>query len=92
MTPRPRLPIAASLTLGLVALAFAQAPASVATLPGMPPVVDPSNLYSETAAGKLSPAVAGDLPRVYVPNLRSNDVYGVRSTSGSAARGPVLGP
>ncbi len=46
--------------------AFAQAPASVATLPGMPPVVDLSNLYSETAAGKLSPAVAGDLPRVYV--------------------------
>ena len=41
------------------------------TVPGMPPVVDPANLYSETAAGKLSPAVAGDLPRVYVPNLQS---------------------
>ena len=41
----------------------------------MPPVVDPANLYSETAAGKLSPAVAGDLPRVYVPNVKSNDVY-----------------
>jgi YVTN family beta-propeller protein len=49
--------------------------AAIATVPGMPPVVDPSNLYSETTAGKLSAAVAGDLPRVYVPHLKSNDVY-----------------
>ncbi len=34
-----------------------------------------ANLYSETTAGKLSPAVAGDLPRVYVPHVKSNDVY-----------------
>jgi DNA-binding beta-propeller fold protein YncE len=46
-----------------------------ATLPGMPPVVDPANLYSETAAGKLSPVLAGDLERIYVPNLRGNDVW-----------------
>ena len=44
-------------------------------LPGMPPVVDPTNLYSETQAGRMSPAVAGALPRVYVPNRTSNDVY-----------------
>jgi len=48
---------------------------AVETIAGMPPVVDPSNLYSETRAGKLHPAVAGALPRVYVPNLKSNDVY-----------------
>ena len=48
---------------------------AIATVPGMPPVVDPANLYSETAAGKLDPAIAADLPRVYVPNLQSNDVY-----------------
>ncbi|HTT09313.1 MAG TPA: YncE family protein [Burkholderiaceae bacterium] len=42
---------------------------------GMPPVVDPNNLYSEARAGNLSPAVAGALSRVYVPNLQSNDVY-----------------
>ncbi|HLQ21727.1 MAG TPA: YncE family protein [Gemmatimonadales bacterium] len=47
----------------------------VETVPGMPPVVDPSNLYSETRSDKLSPAGAGALPRVYVPNLKSNDVY-----------------
>jgi hypothetical protein len=33
-------------------------------LPGMPPVADPSNLYSEAGAGHLSPSVAGALPRV----------------------------
>ncbi len=48
---------------------------TVTTVPGMPPVTDPKNLYSETAAGKIQPAVANDLPRVYVPNLQSNDVY-----------------
>ncbi len=41
----------------------------------MPPVVDPSNLYSETRSDKLSPAVANALPRIYVPNLKSNDVW-----------------
>ena len=34
-----------------------------------------TNLYSETAAGKFSPAVAGALPRVYVPHVKSNDIY-----------------
>ena len=49
--------------------------AVVATVPGMPPVPDAANLYSETTAAKMSPAVAGDLPRVYVPHIQSNDVY-----------------
>ena len=48
---------------------------AVDTIPGMPPVVDPANLYSEAGAGHLSPAVQGALARVYVPNLRSGDVY-----------------
>jgi YVTN family beta-propeller protein len=52
----------------------ASAPA-VQTVPGMPPVLNAANLYSETGAGKFSPAVAGALPRVYVPNRASNDVY-----------------
>ena len=59
--------------------AFGQAAAptapAVTTVPGMPPVPDPSNLYSETTAAKISPAVAGDLQRVYVPHIQSNDVY-----------------
>jgi YVTN family beta-propeller protein len=40
----------------------------------MPPVIDPDNLYSETRPDRLSPAIAGHLSRVYVPNRRSNDV------------------
>ena len=49
-------------------------PASVNTVPGMPPVPDPNNLYSETGADRLSPAVAGALERVYVPNRSANTV------------------
>jgi DNA-binding beta-propeller fold protein YncE len=41
---------------------------------GMPPLVDPKNVYSETAAGKLSPATAGALSRVYSPNLITGKV------------------
>jgi YVTN family beta-propeller protein len=48
---------------------------AIATVPGMPPVMDAANLYADATAGKLSAAVAGDLPRVYVPNVKSNDVY-----------------
>lgn len=48
---------------------------AVAAVSGMPPVVHPDNLYSEAQAGRMSAAVAGALPRIYVPNLRSNDVY-----------------
>jgi YVTN family beta-propeller protein len=48
---------------------------AVATVPGMPRVVNPSNLYSEAGPNMLSPAVSGDLQRVYVPNVKSNDVY-----------------
>jgi YVTN family beta-propeller protein len=58
--------------------ASASAPAAAAgvtTVPGMPPVVDARNLYSEVAAGKISAALRDDLERIYVPNLRSNDVY-----------------
>jgi len=73
----------AGLVLGLIVaaglpvwpVAGQQAPRAVETIPGMPPVVDAANLYSETRPDKLSPAVARALPRVYVPNLKSNDVY-----------------
>jgi YVTN family beta-propeller protein len=54
--------------------ASAPKPASVNTVPGMPPVPDPKNLYSETGANRLSPAVAGALERVYVPNRSANTV------------------
>jgi YVTN family beta-propeller protein len=49
--------------------------AKIETVPGMPPVSEPRNLYSETAVGRISAAVREDLERIYVPNLRSGDVY-----------------
>ena len=56
---------------------IAQAQTQVANvlLPGMPPVIDPRNVYSESTAGKLSPATEGALPRVYVPHVKSSDIY-----------------
>lgn len=50
------------------------ASAAIATVAGMPPVVDPRNVYSEIGPTHLSAVVKGDLERVYVPNLRSDDV------------------
>jgi YVTN family beta-propeller protein len=40
----------------------------------MPPVLDLKNVYSETAPGKMNPATAGHLPRIYVPNSGSDSV------------------
>ena len=68
-TPAPAAVAPATATATANAMANA-----IATAPGMPPVVDAKNLYGETVAGKMSPAVAGALTRIYVPNLRSNDV------------------
>ncbi len=87
-TPRPaRHPIgtgsAAVLLVALfgAALGVAQganpptsAAPAIATVPGMPPVIDSRNLYSETGVAKMSGALHEDLARIYVPNLRGNDV------------------
>ncbi|SFH72985.1 40-residue YVTN family beta-propeller repeat-containing protein [Collimonas sp. OK307] len=78
--PRRLSRLASSISVALAALCIAgsasAAPApAITTVPGMPPVANPANLYSEAGAGHFSPAVAGALPRIYVPNLRSNDVY-----------------
>ncbi|MEO5677867.1 MAG: YncE family protein, partial [Usitatibacter sp.] len=70
MNPRTRGTLLAA--LGFFA---AGARAQVQTVPGMPPVLDPQNLYSEIAAGKVSPALADHRELVYVPHVQSNDVY-----------------
>ncbi len=74
---RAAVALASALAAALVAWPAAAQPGAraVDTIPGMPPVADPANLYGETRSDKLSPAVATALPRVYVPNLKSNDVY-----------------
>ena len=64
-----------SLLLGLAALqALAQGNTAVQPPPGVMPVPDPNNLYSETAAGKFSPHVTGALERIYVPNHKAHTV------------------
>ena len=64
---------------GLVAAAFGTiasiAAAQVQTVPGMPPVPDPKNLYSEIGPDRVSPALADHKELVYVPHVQSNDVY-----------------
>ena len=62
-------------TIGTTAVLAVLAALRAFAQPAMPPLVDARNVYSESAAGKMSPAVAGDLVRIYVPNLRSNNVY-----------------
>jgi YVTN family beta-propeller protein len=43
-------------------------------LPGMPPLLDPHDVYAGARPGRLSAAVRGNLPRVYVPNSRRGTV------------------
>jgi YVTN family beta-propeller protein len=61
----------------LAALAFAALPAAaqVQTIAGMPPLLDPRNVYSEIGPDRVSPATAGHRELVYVPHVQSNDVY-----------------
>ena len=54
--------------------AIANPTAAIATVPGMAKVSNPNNLYSDTGANQFSPVVQGDLARIYVPNLRGNNV------------------
>jgi YVTN family beta-propeller protein len=65
-----------SAIVAVIALLLAAAPAlAVDVVPGMPPVLDPTNLYSETKADKLLPTLATLPPRVYVPHLKANSVW-----------------
>lgn len=81
--PAAAMVATAAVLAGVAVRSGAQAPAASApaartvtvALPGMPPVPEALNLYSETQAGKFSEVVKGDLERIYVPNLRSSDVY-----------------
>lgn len=43
-------------------------------LPGMPPNLDPHDIYAADRPGDLSPVVKNDPPLIYVPNTKSNSV------------------
>jgi YVTN family beta-propeller protein len=67
--------VARFLCLSSLAIGAETTQKTIQTVPGMPAVVDPKNLYSETRPENLSPVVAKHLHRVYVPNRTSNDVW-----------------
>src|SRR5262249_35204914 len=54
--------------------ASAATPDDETPLEGMPPLLDPDNIYAAARAGNLSPTVADFPSRVYVPNTVSNTV------------------
>ncbi len=69
MNFRSRSSLLATICLALTAHAQVQ------TVPGMPPVPDPLNLYSEIGVGKVSPALADHKELVYVPHVQSNNIF-----------------
>lgn len=73
--------VAAWLLLCLASITFIEpldaasaSPAKLNLLPGMPPVLDPSDIYSADRPGMLSPVVKNFPSRVYVPNSKSDSV------------------
>ncbi|MBW8700692.1 hypothetical protein MBT84_13915 [Streptomyces sp. MBT84] len=56
------------------AVAPTQQQRTVQTLPGMPPVLDPKDLYAADRPNRLSEVVKDFPSRVYVPNTNSNTV------------------
>jgi YVTN family beta-propeller protein len=68
------------LVLFLLAMSSSQAPISE-PLPGMPPTLDPGDIYAADRPGNLSPAVKSYPARVYVPNSESNTVTVIDPTT-----------
>jgi YVTN family beta-propeller protein len=48
--------------------------ANLTPLPGMPAILDPSDIYAADRPGNLSAVVRTYPPRIYVPNSESNSV------------------
>jgi len=78
-------PAAARTRIAIVVVVAVVATATLLTLrfqhwfgarpyPGMPPVVDRTNVYSEAGRNRLSRATASAPSRIYVPAIRSGDV------------------
>src|SRR5262249_26630954 len=73
VTPRMILRIAIVGTVCLCAWA-ADTNLKENLLPGMPPILEPNDIYAADRPGNLSPVVKGFPNRVYVPNTESNTV------------------
>jgi YVTN family beta-propeller protein len=57
------------------------APPAVDVLPGMPPVTDPNNIYSDAGANMLGPFATQSKAYAYVPNSKSGDVWVIDQAS-----------
>ncbi|MEQ1870860.1 MAG: hypothetical protein ABL961_12640, partial [Vicinamibacterales bacterium] len=55
------------ITLAWLAASITTRAQSPGPLPGMPPLVDPQDVYAGARVGQLSPVTAGFLERIYVP-------------------------
>jgi len=61
-------------TLALLVVAAKARTQGADSLPGMPPLLDPRDVYAANRPGNLNPAVSGFPERVYVPNSGSDTV------------------
>ena len=61
--------------LGLLWMVGVQRPAQAQPAAAAPAATETRSVYSGSAPDKMSPALADHLARIYVPNLRGNDVY-----------------
>jgi YVTN family beta-propeller protein len=68
------LPGRVAFLLGLLVLPSVTATQSLDLLPGMPPLVDPHDVYAAARPGNLSSTVSGFPERVYVPNSGADTV------------------
>jgi YVTN family beta-propeller protein len=68
------LPGRVAFLLALLVLPSVTATQSLDLLPGMPPLVDPHDVYAADRPGNLSPSVSGFPERVYVPNSGGDTV------------------
>jgi YVTN family beta-propeller protein len=66
--------VAAAALCGFLIVGTAWAAADSSPLPGMPPVKDPHNLYSDTKPGMINAVIQSYPSLVYVPNSKSDNV------------------
>lgn len=71
---RPSAPAGKAVTTASTSPNTAATSASDAPLAGMPPLLDPHNIYAADHSGNLSPSVERFPARIYVPNTVSNTV------------------
>src|SRR5438093_732685 len=71
---RPTISIIVLQVVLLVCFFTEEATTQIRPLPGMPPVLDPNDIYAADRPGNLTPTVRNFPNRVYVPNTESNTV------------------